>query len=148
MDFHISLGHEVLSGSTLGNAAIAGEIVIGDHRELFEAFIGFWGPADYQAQWIEGCRRAAWDDRPSCLITSITDPAQSEYLRWWLLYPDRDVIFIQEAILLLRSTATPFSTHDPYVHIPPHRRRTEEGFDVSEWTISRDAVKAFVLRAR
>lgn len=57
MPFSISLRDEPLPGSSLGDAAMLADIVLGEESDTFDAFIGFWSQADYRRQWLEGIAR-------------------------------------------------------------------------------------------
>lgn len=131
-------------GSQIGNGLMLGEIVLGDYREGFESFIGFWSQHDYEMQWGLGVQRAAAEGQASCLITSITDPTHAEFLRWWLIYPLGETVAIQESLLLFDQLSTPFSTADPYRSIPARVQITDEGQPVSEWELPRDALREFL----
>lgn len=144
MRFDIRFTGVPLDGSHLGNGVVEGELTFDDHREGFQSFIGFWSPSDYLAQWRDGAARAARLDGPSCLITSITDPAHADYLRWWLLYPSGGKIIFQEALLFLKELTPPFSTRDPYASIPAYKQYSDEGERISEWVVPVSSVIDFL----
>lgn len=144
MQFSIRFLEGPLEGSRLGNALMYGEIAMGDFVEGFESQIGFWSPMDYTAQWIAGASRAANGSIASCLITSITDPLNEEFLRWWLLYPRKDVVILRESLLLVHELPQKFTTTEPYSWIPEYRRRTEEGQLISEWEVPVRAIRDFL----
>lgn len=135
MAFRIRFLSELLPGSTLGDAALLGEINLGDEVEGFQSLIGFWSPLDYQQQWVQGVRRLVHEKRDSCLITSVDDPSFGEVVSWWLLYLDGDVAHVREALLFPENQVGRFSTSDPYSAIPPRRESPDEGMIISEWDI-------------
>ncbi len=144
--FDIRLTGPLVEGSRLGNAAMQGRIVLGEEEEEFESFIGFWGPLDYARQWTEGAVRVASQRSASCLLTSVTDPSHSEFIRWWLLYPRGETVIVQEGILLLASLSTPFSTTFPYASVPEYESTAHDGRPIAEWQIPRDAIAEFATR--
>lgn len=145
---HMSFSIEYVSRSEkspeLGNSIYRGRIVLDDYRESFESLIGYWSPADYQAQWQSGLERIADENNPSCLITSVYDPENSEYLTWWLLYPLRDRIAVQNQLLLFANLARPFELATPFESVPARRTVSTEGDPISEWTVARESVVAFL----
>lgn len=144
MPFGIWFQTEDVSGSTLGNAARTGEIVLGTDRESFTSLVGFWSPADYAAQWRRGLERVIQQQLPSCLITSIHDPSEADVIHWWLLYPDGEEVAVQNALLLPRTLDRPFSTVDPYASVPARRVVNDDGYAVSEWHVPVAEVRDFL----
>lgn len=133
--FDIRLTANWVDQSVLGDAGLYGEIVLGEHTERFVSLIGYWSPLDYQRQWRTGIRRLIRELVPSCVITSIDDPDNSEILRWWLLYPLGDVVAVRESALEYKRSRTKFSTEMPFLAIPPRRLLSEDGFEISEWQL-------------
>lgn len=144
MAFSIGFRREMTDGSQIGNAARFGEIELGEYRETFTALIGFWSPRDYEEHWKRSLRRLVDEDMPTCLITSLHDPSVAEILHWWLLYPEADAVRAQNALLPLRQLANPLDTRNPYTAIPRYRSKSEEGYDISEWTIPTVDVRTFL----
>lgn len=124
--------------------AAAGEIQLGEHSESFVSPIGFWTRADYEAQWRRGVERAAKDSRPSCLLTSIAAPQDSDLIRWWLLYPVGDCVFAREGLLIRSALTQPFDADDPYALIPPRERLNEDGQEISEWELDKRSLREFL----
>lgn len=138
--------NETTDGSELANTGQYGEIVLDDERERFVSLIGFWSPRDYELQWRIGIRRLVREGQNSCLITSLHDPTEVDVINWWLLYPDGDVVHIQEALLLLAEHKINFSTSDPYASIPPRMTVDEDGNQISEWTLRMSDFELFLTR--
>lgn len=135
MAFDIKFLPPVLEGSQLGNAALTGRIILGEYEEDFVSLIGFWSPRDYECQWRTAIERMVRMGCDSCLITSIHDPTESDIGRWWLLYPDRGIVHVQEALLLFNQLSGQLSVDDPYGAILPRRTYNEEGMPISEWDL-------------
>lgn len=143
MTFSIAFKRPANTVGELGNAAAEGEIVLGDYSESFLSLIGFWSPSDYQSHWHASVERLVHDGRDSCLITSLQDPAESEYLMWWLLYPAGHTVFVQNALLLYKNLTKSFVPSDPYRAVPARRTLTGDGDPISEWELSLADFAAF-----
>lgn len=63
-----------------------GVLLLGQHRHLFSSSLEFWSPVDYELQWRRGIRNLVQGGEKSCLVTSITNPANANFLVWWILY--------------------------------------------------------------
>lgn len=147
MSFSVRFLEGPLEGSRVGHAHMYGEITVGHLREGFESYIGFWSPMDYIAQWRAGAKRAVLEQHDSCIITSITDPVRSEHLRWWLLYPNGEVIHVREALLRLKDLDVSFATSEPYRSIPRYARVTEDGFPIPYLEVPAQSVRDFIATA-
>lgn len=77
-----------------------GEIQIDDFKESFLSDLSFWSKSDYERHWSQASR-ALDDGSPVILITSITDPARSNFFRSWACYPAEGELIFQEHILFL-----------------------------------------------
>jgi hypothetical protein len=142
--FDIRFLTEWTPGSETGNAGRFGRITLDDFSETFVSLIGFWSPYDYEVQWRRGVERLVGERRNSCLITSLHDPAATEMLMWWLLYPDGDRVVVQQALLFFANLDRTFSTNDPFSSIPPRRQITEEGEAISEWSLDFASFREFL----
>jgi hypothetical protein len=140
MNFEITFLPEVVEGSEVGNTGRLGEIVLGDYRELFISLIGFWSPRDYEDQWREGIKRVVQREK-SCLVTSVDDPAESEVITWWRLYPVGRTVYVRNSLLLLEDLPDAFSTRDPYASILD-RHTVDDGHQISEWEVGLDDFRA------
>ena len=124
-----------------------GEIRIGEFRERFEVALEFWREADYREQWIQALRSCCIDKKESALITSITSPQTANFVFWWLLYPLSDEVVIQNQILMLDQLQAPFKLECPWEHIPIRNTLTEDGDEVSEWSVAYSDLQDFLQRA-
>ena len=129
-----------------GHRGLEGRITLGDYWESFVSPLDFWTRADYEAQWQQGVELALHSGRPSCLIVSIERPSESELVRWWLLYPEGERVYVQEHLLILPDLSISFSLEDPYSFIPDRKQLGEEGAQVSEWEVSRTNLQDFLER--
>jgi hypothetical protein len=111
-----------------------GRIVIGDFRDTFYAPFDVWSAADYRNQWRLGVRRIVDGASSSCLVSGLYDPQASEFLVWWMLWNERGLVYIQNALRFYRDLPSEFDAKDPYAHVGDHHAVTAEGERISEWT--------------
>jgi hypothetical protein len=130
-----------------GNGACAeasGTIVIGDFTETFADPLGFWDESDYRRSW----RRAfdVLDAGPrsgSCLMTSMADPRNSNFLVCWPMYREGEGVYIQHAIFFLDKVGAAFEPAAPWGCVGPRRGMDEDGNKISEWVTSMDSLRGF-----
>jgi hypothetical protein len=122
-----------------------GQIRIGDFAELFEASLLYWSVEDYKKQWRQGLSRLLFEQKQSCLITSMYDPSDANFIFWWVLYPEGDTVYIQNHLLFLDQLDTAFSLSKLYDYIYPRETINEDGRKISEWSISTEAIRAFYV---
>lgn len=125
-------------------AEAPGLIVIGAFAETFKAPLGFWGESDYRRSW----RRAfevlsANPHSSSCLMTSMTDPGNSNFLTCWPMYREGEDVYIQHAIIILDEIEGRFDHAAPWDFVGPRIRMGEEGNNLSEWVTSMSALREF-----
>jgi hypothetical protein len=82
----------------------------------------------------------------SCLITSMFDPLTANFIFWWTLYLDGNIVHIQNQILFLDELDKPFSKLNPYEFIRERKTVSDEGDKISEWDISVDDIKVYLDR--
>lgn len=109
-----------------------GEIQIDDFKESFLSDLSFWSKSDYERHWSQASR-ALDDGSPVVLITSITDPARSNFFRSWACYPAESELIFQEHILFLEELEKPFDFEKPHSNVRPYESLTEDGEKISEW---------------
>jgi CdiI N-terminal domain len=117
-----------------------GEIIIGDFQETFLISLEYWGIEDYKRQWAEGLDRIKIHEQ-SCLVSSVQDPTKAPWLNWWVLYKEGAKIFIQNQLFvneLYKVTIgkSAFTPETCYKYISPRITHTDEGEEISEWSIS------------
>ncbi len=117
-----------------------GSLVLGDFSEQFDSDLSYWSVADYRRHWREALQRAL-DDQISALITSVSDPTSANFIFWWPLYPGGDVVRVQNHVLFL-SEHPDFALARWYDVVPPRAEVNEDGDRVSEWSVSKESVKA------
>ena len=63
---------------------IIGKIEINEFSEFFSSTFEYWSLSQYTHQWSEATKRLSSGLKTSAFITSITDPKDSNFIRWWL----------------------------------------------------------------
>jgi len=111
-----------------------GEIQLDDFRESFLADFSFWSKEDYEAHWREASKQLDAGSSVS-FITSITDPATSNFIRSWACYPIGGELVFQEQILFIEDLETPFNIKEPHCNVLPYEFITEDGEEISEWRL-------------
>jgi hypothetical protein len=147
MQFSITLTSRKVPVTEAGESSCYGIIQIGEFRERFITALAFWSACDYQIQWNQALKRILGHSTQSCLITSLTDPETTNFITWWPIYRVDDILYFQNQVLFLADLADPFNPDDPYKHIPSRKTRTEEGNRISEWSLSVDEVKCFLVKS-
>jgi hypothetical protein len=144
--FAIELQAAPRAGEGMGRAAEAsGRITIGDFTETFVVPLGFWDESDYRRSWrraFEVLDDAA--DSTSCLMTSVTDPRESDFIVCWPMYRAGEVVYIQNAMIFLDETgAEDFDPAVPWRFVSPRQETDEDGNKVSEWITSMGSLREF-----
>ena len=121
-----------------------GVIQLGEHQEFFHAFVGFWSAEEYQASWATAMRRLAGGAEVSCLLTSVSDPAEANFLTSWPLYRNGDDVYVQNHLIFIDELDHAFDLDAPWESIDPHTRVDEDGNRISEWLITRTDIEDFI----
>ncbi|OLR91362.1 hypothetical protein BJP25_26620 [Actinokineospora bangkokensis] len=103
-----------------------------------------WQPQDYRNSWALALRELlAAEVVDSCLVTSITEPAMSNFISCWPLYRRGEKVHVQEALIFLDVLEVPFDEHRPWLSVRPRRTVSEDGLAISEWVTSVGDVREF-----
>jgi hypothetical protein len=121
-----------------------GEIRLGDFYETFWASLSYWNEYDYLNQWKDALKRICNGNNRSCLITSIYDPSNANYIFWWPLYLDENIVHIQNHILFLDELDQPFSEQNPYESIRSRETVSEDSSKISEWDVQVNDIKVYL----
>ncbi len=118
---------------------IHGELRIDKHRENFLMPLDWWSIEEYKKQWQEGLERIKTHDQ-SCLISRITNPAESRFIEWYLLYKIKNKIYLQHHIIFgyayeKRIGDKEFNSETCYDFIPKRKKRSSE-HRISEWSVA------------
>jgi contact-dependent growth inhibition (CDI) system CdiI-like immunity protein len=143
--FAIELQSQQEAGEMEGSSAEAsGRIVIGEFTETFNVPLGFWGESDYHRSWLQAFEVLnANSHATSCLMTSMTDPGNSNFLICWPMYREGEDVYIQNAIIFLDEIAGAFDPTAPWRYVSPRQRIDEDGNKISEWTTSMESLREF-----
>ncbi|MGA5035848.1 hypothetical protein ACPCA8_02175 [Streptomyces capoamus] len=130
-------------GAAAGEGAI-GCITVGDFEENFLMDLTYWDVEQYQKSWARSLRvLERGDDVTSCLISSITDPADSNFIFCWPLYRSGEIVYIQNSIIFLEDLAEGFNPAEPWRFVEPRSTVDEEGNKISEWQTTISAIRRF-----
>ncbi|WP_328411548.1 hypothetical protein OG542_15905 [Streptomyces violaceus] len=131
----------------VGGGAV-GRITVRDFGESFPMDLTYWDVENYQASWIRALRRLErGDGATSCLISSITNPATSNFVFCWPLYKFADIIYVQSSIIFLEELDQAFVPDEPWRCVGPRSTVDEDGNEISEWQATVDEVREFLHRA-
>ncbi|XZN94686.1 MAG: hypothetical protein ACM65K_17590 [Microcoleus sp.] len=125
-----------------------GSIQIGSFQEKFFSSLSFWSMQDYEFHWKKALQRIVSDYKSSCLITSMYDPARANYIEWWPIYRNQNLLYFQNGILLLDSIKDSFDISDPFQYVPEREINTEQGEKISEWIITVEDVENFLCNLK
>ncbi|WP_211256507.1 hypothetical protein [Actinoalloteichus caeruleus] len=127
------------------NWGTMGQIRVGkDFCERFSINFSFWSPKDYRLSWTNALRNIDKSSTStSCLIASITDPENSNFVSCWPMYRYGDVVYVQNSLIFLDQLSEPFNPEHPWNHIQPHQEVSDDGTRISQWTTSISAVREF-----
>lgn len=127
-----------------GSAEAPGRIIIGDFTETFRVPLGFWDESDYRRSWRQAFEVLnANPHSTSCLMTSMTDPRNSNFLVCWPMYREGEEVYIQNAIIFLDEIEEAFDPAAPWGCVGPRRGIDEDGNKISEWITSMDSLREF-----
>jgi hypothetical protein len=127
--------------------AVYGKIRIEEYTETFIASLVCWSPRQYERHWREACRRLVDTRQASALVSSYVESSMSEFLVWWLLYPDGQVVHVRNELLIYSQLSEAFSIDDPWSSIRERRFLTGGGSKISEWDTRVESIREFLRRA-
>jgi hypothetical protein len=127
-----------------GPAAASGRVIIGDFTETFRVPLGFWDESDYRRSWRRAFEVLNANPRAtSCLMTSMTDPANSNFLTCWPMYREGEDVYIQNALIFLDEIEGDFEVAAPWNSVRPREEIDEDGNRISEWATSMNSLREF-----
>ncbi len=131
-----------------GTLEAVGEIVLDESSEVFIAPLSFWTKAQYEAQWREALHRIVRNVSPSCLITVMNDPSTANFIYSWEMWRQGHEILFQEGTIFLEEHREHFDPNNPYGFIPEYSNMTEDGEQVSEWSVPVKDISTFLEQSR
>ncbi|MCG8349511.1 MAG: hypothetical protein MI924_17230 [Chloroflexales bacterium] len=126
-----------------GEMMMSGEIRIGAFAESFQSSLHYWRTHDYVKQWRDGLSRLLVDHKHSCIVTSMYHPSSANFIFWWLFYLDKNIVHIQNHVLLLNDLDESFSIDNLYHYIPQRDLFDEDRNKISEWDVQLEQIQAF-----
>jgi hypothetical protein len=123
-----------------------GRITIGDFAEEFEMDLSFWAAEQYETSWRDAfLQLASATGAVSCLVTSMADPADANFVFCWPLYRDGDTVRVRNNVLFLDELDEPFDPERPWASVPADfEAADEDGNRISEWTTDMSQVYEFM----
>jgi CdiI N-terminal domain len=79
----------------------------------------------------------------SCLMTSMTDPRNSNFLTCWPMYREGEDVYIQNTLIFLDEIEGDFNPAAPWDSVGPREVIDEDGNRVSEWITSMRSLREF-----
>jgi hypothetical protein len=140
--FSIYLTDEFVPESE-GQAAY-GKLHIEEYAETFITSFVSWTAADYERHWQEACERLIAGENESALIVSYVPPTASEFLVWWPLYREGDIVHVRNELVLYSQMKVPFSIVEPWFSIRERKILTDEGSPISEWDTNLPSIREFL----
>ncbi len=120
---------------------LSGSINTDSLMESFHASASYWDRGGYLNQWKKALEVLINGGEKSALITGITEPKSANFIRWWILYSQKDDIYLQEHVLFLDSLKENFNEQRFVEFVPERDVETEYGEKISEWKVSIDDIK-------
>ena len=118
---------------------------IGALCERFICDVSFWVESRYERQWLDTAVRLL-NGNSGVFLTSITDPSNSTFIRWWAAYLAGDIVVLQEQICFLDELSEPLDLERPEEALRPREAMSEDGEPISEWTAPLTSLKDFIHR--
>jgi hypothetical protein len=100
-----------------------GRIQIRTFAENFAMVFEFWSPEEYERHWNDAIQRMVDGAQVGALTTSLTNPDMTNFLFWWPMFRDRDLIVFQNSMLFVSELEDPFRLDDYYAFVPPKGTR-------------------------
>jgi len=130
--------------------ALYGKIRIGEFQETFIASLFFWSRTQYEQHWRTALERIIAGATQSALITSYAEPPANvtgdDYLVWWPLYREGDLVYVHNQLLFFRQLSRPFSVEHPWESIGERETVDDEGAQISEWITSVQSIRDCLAR--
>jgi hypothetical protein len=123
-----------------------GYLRVGDFHEEFIVTLNYWSIEDYELNWMTSLKRLAAGADCVGLMTWMVPPDSSDHGRAWILYRERELVFLQDQLFPWPDVRPQFETGGQLVGIPNRRTHNDEGCEISEWCLPLAAVLEFLLR--
>ncbi|TQJ97611.1 hypothetical protein [Achromobacter sp. SLBN-14] len=141
MSFGISLGHE--TSIRFGGLTLWGKVEIDEYTEDFLASVDFWSRDDYLRSWKRSLSEGLCGGERCALITSMHDPASSNFLFYWAIYFEGEVAYLQNSVLFLSDLVEDFDPNSINRYVAARLQVNDDGVAISQWSVSRRSVLSF-----
>lgn len=126
-----------------------GRITAGDLDERFYMSLKYWAPEDYHNHWLAALTHVnASADATSCLVSSMSHPAESDVIFCWPLFRDGDTVHVQNRILFLEELDAPLDLDQPWKALGARQTVSEDGDAISEWVTTIDEIRDCLQQLR
>jgi hypothetical protein len=122
-----------------------GRITVGEFAETFHMDLSFWNVSDYRRSWKRALQVLAGDETAvSCLISSITDPENSNFIFCWPLYRSGKDVYVQNSVIFLDELDGRFDPEQPWNFVGPRCAIDDDGNRISEWSTGMTELRRFL----
>lgn len=142
MSFGIAFTGETAADDDL---VAVGKITLGEDWELFHAPVHYWSAHDYEENWRAALKRLVDGEEISCLITNMFEAKYSNFITTWPLYRIGDRVHVQNRIIFRDELDRPFDEAKPWLSVSPRETVNEDGREISEWVVSLEDVRQFLV---
>lgn len=123
-------------------------ITIGDFGESLIVRIDYWKREDYIKHWISAIDKiiSSKADTRTALITKMLNPTTLDdiySLEMWCLYKVEGCVYVQNRFLSKNELTKTFNPKNLEKYVPQRETHTEEGDEISEWTLTVGELKEF-----
>ncbi|MEU0649506.1 hypothetical protein [Streptomyces umbrinus] len=99
-----------------------GRITVGEFAETFRMDLSFWSVSEYRRSWKRALQVLAGDEAASsCLISSITDPENSNFVLCWPLYRSGEDVYVRNSAVFRGELDSGFDPEEPWHFMCPRR---------------------------
>ncbi|MDF7802095.1 hypothetical protein P4C99_21670 [Pontiellaceae bacterium B1224] len=122
-----------------------GEIQIGDFIESFEVCPCYWNHQKYKEKWIENIELLLTGEVSACCLTTwMHKPNSDDNYRGWILYREKEHIFIHEVLFWHPGNVPTFDQNENIISIPLRETEDEEGNEISEWEVDLQSIQEYI----
>lgn len=112
-----------------------GRITINDFSETFLMDVSYWSVEQYLQNWHSALKELERSGgSTSCIVSSITDPKNSNFIVCWPMYRDGSDVYVQNHMVFLEEVEGEFDEERPWRHVRPRSVVDEDGVRISEWS--------------
>jgi hypothetical protein len=116
--------------------AASGVLIIGDSKEGFVSSLYQWSKQQYETQWKQAVRVLLDGNSKAALMVEYLRPDAASYLEWWAMYREGETVYLQNQLLFYDQLEKPFSIENPFESLRDRKTISQEGRQISEWSVS------------